>query len=177
MSGELPVEIVEGSRSVSDHGPAPYPCSSCPYRLDVPSGVWEAVEYEKLPAYDRPTGEQPLAVFYCHQQNGRLCSGWVGCHDMHHSLGLRIAVSTGRLTVEDMDAALTYVSPVPLHSSGMAAAQHGLRDVQDPSPAALRAMGKLRRRAHRRSREASSGKRPEGQDAREQAREADGRPA
>ncbi|MCP3426923.1 hypothetical protein NBM05_13125 [Rothia sp. AR01] len=32
--------------------------------------VWDASEYEKLPAYDRETIEQPTALFYCHQQDG-----------------------------------------------------------------------------------------------------------
>jgi hypothetical protein len=28
------------------------PCASCPYRKDVPSGIWAAHEYTKLLAYD-----------------------------------------------------------------------------------------------------------------------------
>jgi hypothetical protein len=55
------------------HGPARNPCGSCPYRKDVPSGVWETLEYEKLPPYDGETFEQPFEAFFCHQQNGRLC--------------------------------------------------------------------------------------------------------
>jgi hypothetical protein len=43
----------------------------------VPSGAWVAEEYAKLPAYDRPTGEQPAGLFLCHQQDGRACAGWV----------------------------------------------------------------------------------------------------
>ena len=42
--------------------PAKNPCGSCPYRKDVPSGVWAVSEYLKLVEYDRPTGEQPVHV-------------------------------------------------------------------------------------------------------------------
>lgn len=37
---------------------APKPCASCPYRRDVPEGVWHPEEYSKLRAYDGSTGEQ-----------------------------------------------------------------------------------------------------------------------
>lgn len=129
--------------------PAPYPCSSCPYRLDVPSGVWEAEEYLKLPPYDRPTAQQPTAAFLCHQRNGRLCSGWVGCHDMNHSLAVRIAGAQQRLTPADVRAVLAYVSPVALHPSGAAAAAHGLRELRRPGVEAQRTIQKLRGRAQR----------------------------
>ncbi|MFD7961193.1 DUF6283 family protein [Streptomyces zaomyceticus] len=39
--------------------PAPRPCASCPYRRDVPSGVWSRGDYVKLPLYDGPTWTQP----------------------------------------------------------------------------------------------------------------------
>lgn len=41
------------------------PCSSCPYRRDVPSGVWHREEYEKLLQYDDST--EILPAFMCHQ--------------------------------------------------------------------------------------------------------------
>lgn len=47
-------------------GPAPQPCASCPYRRDVPSGIWAAEEYAKLPAYDADTPFQPPHLFLCH---------------------------------------------------------------------------------------------------------------
>lgn len=31
------------------------PCSACPYRVDVPAGVWAREEYDKLDPYDLPT--------------------------------------------------------------------------------------------------------------------------
>lgn len=130
--------------------PAPHPCSTCPYRRDVPSGVWEAEEYAKLPPYDRPTGDQPPRAFFCHQQNGHLCSGWVGCHDMQESMGLRIGHLAGVLTDEDVDAALDYVCPVPLFSSGAEAAEHGLREALSPGREARRAASKVTARRERR---------------------------
>ncbi len=116
--------------------PAPRPCESCPYRTDVPSGVWAADEYEKLPAYDQPTFAQPPAVFLCHQHDGRACAGWAGCHEGDELLALRFAGARGDLSVETANAIRDYRSPVPLHSSGTAAAAHGLAKLDRPGPAA-----------------------------------------
>jgi hypothetical protein len=125
-------------------GPAPRPCESCPYRLDVPSGVWHEDEYAKLPAYDRETMYQPAGVFLCHQQNGRVCAGWVGCHDMSQSLGLRFAAR--EMDPDDVAACLDYTSPVPLFKTGTEAAAHGLRDLEAPGTPAVRVMSKIARR-------------------------------
>lgn len=115
------------------------PCGSCPYRKDVPAGVWAAHEYEKLPAYDGGTVEQLMngatGLFYCHQQDGKLCAGWVGCHDMDHAFAVRM----NPIAPE----AHEYVSPVPLWPSGQAACDHGLSGVDDPDPKARRLIGKL----------------------------------
>lgn len=128
-----------------DHGgaPAKNPCGSCPYRKDVPSGVWSESEYEKLPDYDKPTEQQPIAAFLCHQQDGRLCAGWVGCHDMEQSLAMRLAVPFGTVTYEALEKAYDYVSPVPLHESGQAAYEHGIADIDDPDEKARRTVEKL----------------------------------
>jgi hypothetical protein len=130
--------------------PARYPCASCPYRRDVPSGVWSEEEYDKLPRYDGETGEQLPAAFFCHQQNGRLCSGWVGCHDMAESFGLRIAALQGVVSEEDFEAALDYVCPVPLFASGAEAAAHGMAEVEEPGLGARRVVDKVRARRVRR---------------------------
>jgi hypothetical protein len=130
--------------------PTKYPCPACPYRRDVPSGVWEAEEYDKLPAYDNDTMSQPFGAFYCHLQVGRLCSGWVGCHDMSESLGLRMAAAHGHLSEADLDAVFDYRSPVELFESGAAAAEHGKRDIKTPGPAARQAIDKLADRRERR---------------------------
>jgi len=120
------------------------PCSSCPYRRDVPSGIWQASEYDKLPAYDGDTADQVLAratgLFHCHSQPANLCAGWVGCHDMTQSFAVRF-------NSRDVDPAVyDYVSPVPLFASGAEAAEHGKRDLPRPGPRAQRKIGQLLRR-------------------------------
>lgn len=116
--------------------PAARPCGSCPYRRDVPSGVWDASEYAKLPRYDLPTGEQPIGVFLCHRQDGRACAGWCAVHDMDECLALRFAAAEG--TVTDYEALRDYETDVPLFASGAEAAQHGLREIAAPGPEARR---------------------------------------
>lgn len=123
--------------------PARTPCASCPYRRDVPSGVWAAEEYERLPRYDAETVEQPIGMFSCHQNNGRLCAGWVGCHDMGENFAVRIAVTARILSSEDYDAVLDYESPVPLFESGQAAADHGMADVAKPRKQAQQMIERL----------------------------------
>ena len=108
---------------MSIQGPAKSPCGSCPYRRDVPPGVWADQEYTKLPAYDGQTWEQPTGLFLCHQRDGRLCAGWVGCHDMSHSLAIRL----GRLEPEVVQEVFDYTSPVPLWNTGQQAATHGMQ--------------------------------------------------
>ena len=109
-------------------GPAARPCGSCPYRRDVPSGVWHASEYRKLPAYDNDTMGQPPHLFLCHQQDGRVCAGWAGCHDGAHLLALRVAAMSG---------------------SGAEAAAHGLADVDQPDERACRTIDTLTRKRAR----------------------------
>jgi hypothetical protein len=130
--------------------PAPRPCTTCPYRKDVPSGIWEASEYEKLARYDAPTGKQPAGLFECHlidprTQRQRICAGWAGCHDGDHLLALRFAVRVGKISPETHRAAIEYRSPVPLFASGAEAAAHGLRDLHNPSADADRAITKILR--------------------------------
>lgn len=131
--------------------PAVRPCGSCPYRRDVPSGVWDRVEYEKLPRFDGPTGEQDPAVFLCHQQDGRLCAGWVAVHDMPESLGLRLAVALGALSPEAADALTDYSTDVQLFATGAEAASHGLLEVESPSVPARETIGRISRKRSRRS--------------------------
>lgn len=126
--------------------PASSPCGSCPYRQDVPSGVWTADEYAKLPLYDLATWAQPPSVFCCHQQDGRLCAGWVGCHDMAESFGLRVAAARGLIDDQAVDSVLDYVTDVALFPTGEAAAEHGLREIEEPGREAARTIAKLHRR-------------------------------
>lgn len=122
--------------------PGKAPCGTCPYRRDVPAGIWSADEYAKLPRYDGETGDQIMkgatGLFFCHQQNGKLCAGWVGCHDMRHNAAVRLS-PVARET-------FTYKSPVPLFSSGAEAALHGLSGIDAPGPEARRSIAKLLRK-------------------------------
>ena len=137
---------------MSAKGPAKAPCKSCPYRRDVPSGVWHESEYDKLPDYDAPDlgSGQPIGAFYCHQSDGRLCAGWVGCHDMDNNIGLRMAVSYEHISAEDYHAALDYESPVELFESGAEAAAHGKKQITSPDTQARRAIARLERKKARR---------------------------
>lgn len=127
--------------------PAKAPCGTCPYRRDVPAGIWNAEEYAKLPRYDGETAEQLFAggtaLFFCHRKDRNLCAGWVGCHDLDHLLAVRLH----RVHPDTFD----YQSPVPLFSSGAEAAEHGMSGVDDPGPEARAAIRKLISRAERRT--------------------------
>lgn len=115
--------------------PSAAPCGTCPYRRDVPAGIWDASEYAKLPPYDGETWDQPPALFFCHRNDGHLCAGWVGCHDADHLLAFRL---------HRVDpSAFDHVSPVPLFASGAEAAAHGLAGVLRPDRRARAAIRKL----------------------------------
>jgi hypothetical protein len=116
----------------------------------VPAGIWAAEEYARLTDYDAATGEQPTAVFLCHQydlgsDSPRMCAGWAGCHDTANLLSLRLAVSFGALDEDTLIQVIDYQSPVPLFDSGSAAAEHGVSGIADPDAAALTAITKIRR--------------------------------
>jgi hypothetical protein len=143
-------QVPEPEATPAQHGrlkpPAPRPCVSCPYRCDVPSGVWSADEYAKLPRFDGETWEQDPTVFQCHQQDGRLCAGWVAVHDMEQSMGLRIAVLSGLIDPDDVDMIVDYTTDVPVFRSGTEAATHGLRDLENPGDEARAVSAKLARK-------------------------------
>lgn len=122
--------------------PSKAPCGTCPYRRDVPAGVWDASEYAKLPPYDGETWEQPPALFFCHRNDGHLCAGWVACHDTAHLLSMRLH----RVHPDTFD----YASPVPIWASGREAAAHGLSGVNRPDDRAQAAIRKLERERERR---------------------------
>ena len=102
-------------------------CSACPYRRDVASGVWAEHEYDKLPPYDAPTGEQPFAPFMCHATPDHYCRGWAAVHanrgNEHDLLALRLARCGDRPEPE----------PERYFASGAEAAEHGKRDVAEPT--------------------------------------------
>ena len=125
--------------------PPKRPCGSCPYRRDVPSGIWDPSEYAKLPAYDAETWAQPIKLFMCHQQDGCLCGGWIAAHGAESLLALRIAAP--HLAPETFD----YTPGVPVFGSGAEAAAHGMAQVASPPPEAIRKMAGLVRQQRKRS--------------------------
>lgn len=132
---------------------AKVPCKSCPYRKDVPSGVWHKEEYDKLPEYDdcdpAPGLDRIMARlkrFDCHQSNGKLCAGWVGCHGAQNLVALRMIESMGNVVHKDV---WDYKSPVPLWESGAAAAAHGKREIRRPKEMTKRMVATLARKLRR----------------------------
>lgn len=118
----------------------PMPCGSCPYRRDVPSGIWAQNEYDKLPGYDGETWEQSLVPFACHQRDGCLCGGWLACHGPHNLLALRIPGAGIDPSVFD------YKTDVPVFSSGAEARAHGMRDIKKPKARARKMISGLARK-------------------------------
>lgn len=117
--------------------PAKRPCGSCPYRRDVPSGVWSLEDYAKLPRYDKETWEQPTGVFLCHQRDGHVCAGWLQTHGTDDLLALRM---------NEVDpSCFDFSSDVETFDSGVEAAVHGVRDIRNPGPEAQAMMEKLRK--------------------------------
>lgn len=128
--------------------PAPRPCASCPYRADVPSGVWSEEDYAKLPFFDGPTWSQSPSLFLCHQYSAeddraRVCGGWAACHDGDQLLALRVALAQGEITGETAEAIRGYTCTVTLFASGAEAAAHGMRDIHSPGREARRVMDKI----------------------------------
>lgn len=119
------------------------PCKSCPYRLDVPSGVWHEDEYAKLPKYDGDIIDQLQAgasrLFMCHQQDGSLCAGWIAAHGSHNLLAMRL--HGGGVT----SAAWDYECPVAVFESGAEAATHGRAEIPSPGLRATRTIKRLAR--------------------------------
>ncbi|MFD7540214.1 DUF6283 family protein [Streptomyces sp. NPDC059819] len=130
--------------------PARRPCESCPYRRDVPAGIWASDEYAKLRRYDADTPDQPTGLFQCHQADAdsavrRVCAGWAGCHEGGELLALRLALLHGRIDIATFEAVVEYVSPVPLFSSGREAATHGESGIETPDEKARHLISKISR--------------------------------
>lgn len=115
------------------------PCGSCPYRKDVPSGIWAREEYEKLPKYDGETWQQTFAIFMCHQRDGHLCAGWLACHGPQELLALRLE--------RNVDVRVfSYTTDVPVFASGAEACAHGVRDLKRITPRARKMLIGLHRK-------------------------------
>jgi hypothetical protein len=115
------------------------PCISCPYRRDVPSGLWSAEEYDKLPPYDEDLISQPIGVFVCHATPEHLCHGWavVGGWD---KLALRI-YDAGHPDMGDIPEPI-----VPLFKTHQEAADHGRAEIDAPSRDARAHVSRLLRK-------------------------------
>lgn len=115
-------------------------CTACPYRRDVPSGVWECHEYEKLREYDEITPNQPFATFRCHVTPEHLCHGWVAVHmnrgHEYELIALRVWPVDGEIPDKDPS----------LFDSGNEAADHGQRDYGRPSRQARQTSQRLLRK-------------------------------
>lgn len=123
--------------------PRKNPCASCPYRKNVPSGVWDASEYQKLPGYDGETYEQEaVATFMCHQQDGCVCSGWLAHRDPEEMLAVRLGLIRGDLDPRCLD----YTTDVPLFESGAEAAAHGMKQFSNPRDDAVAVINKITRK-------------------------------
>jgi hypothetical protein len=128
------------------------PCRSCPYRRDVPSGIWAHSEYDKLRDYDAPTAEQPWRPFGCHVSPDHFCHGWVAVHQSRGPapgghpgshpfdlLALRVWQSVhGPVTWRE--------SSVEFFASAAEAADHGQRDIEHPSDEAVDRVAELLRK-------------------------------
>jgi len=121
------------------------PCSACPYRRDVPSGVWADNEYDKLRAYDNETPYQPHGTFMCHATPEAICHGWAVVHTSrgqeHDLLALRVMCSLYETEGVDIPE-----PAVPLFSSGNEAADHGQADIEHPSLEAQKTVERLQRK-------------------------------
>lgn len=134
----------------SDAADTGTPCSSCPYRADVPSGVWDWDEYEKLRRYDEDPANPDKAievigeVFLCHQPVGSpeaVCRGWAEVH--YDTPAVRMAMITGKI---DPDTLTDPRPGVTLFPSGATAADHGQAEIDSPSAAARSTITKVARR-------------------------------
>lgn len=129
--------------------PRKNPCASCPYRKNVPSGVWDESEYQKLPAYDGDIPEQSsLNVFMCHQQDGCACSGWLGHREYPTDmLAVRLGLRNGSLD----DSCANYTTEVELFGSGQEAADHGRAEIHSPGSDAQKVITKIVKNPHRKA--------------------------
>lgn len=123
------------------------PCKTCPYRRDVPSGLWAKEEYEKLKLYDGDVPEQlmkgAVAIFDCHQRDGNLCAGWIATHGARNLLALRLT------SQKIARGVFNYTTKVPVFNSGAEAAKHGTRDIRRPKIEARNAINRLIRKRDR----------------------------
>jgi hypothetical protein len=112
------------------------PCSNCPYRRDVPSGIWAFEEYERLRDYDRETASQPTAAFGCHSTPDKYCHGWAVVHSSRGHAYELLALRLRQVEV-------TCRAAMPLFGSGGEAADHGQVEIEAPGLRARRMINRL----------------------------------
>lgn len=128
-------------------GCLPVPCTTCPYRCDVPSGIWAAEEYAKLPAYDQPTWQQPSALFMCHQKTGGLCTGWLQSHaNRAHEYDLLALRLSQNLDSKAVSKVALVAPAVKLFRTGAAAMRHGMKRLAKPDRKAKVAIERIVRK-------------------------------
>lgn len=129
-------------------GCLPIPCVTCPYRKDVPSGIWHEEEYEKLVRYDAPTMQQPAKLFMCHSQPDGLCTGWVQSHaDRDHAFDLlALRLNWRQCDVEALKTVSQSEPAVPLFKTGAAAMWHGMKKIKKPDEKAAQAIEQIERK-------------------------------
>lgn len=121
------------------------PCQSCPYRRDVPSGIWEAGEYDKIIPFDNETWMQPPRLFLCHQADGCLCRGWLDTHGSE-LLAIRLGIIKGEIDAEAVCKALDEGPAVPVFESAAQAAEHGRRAIKRPGRKARAMVAKIEKK-------------------------------
>ncbi len=126
------------------------PCQSCPYRRDVPSGIWHAEEYDKILPFDNETWMQPPRVFLCHQANGCLCRGWLDTHGSE-LLALRLGCIKGEVDPDAVGKALEEGPAVPVFDSAAQAAAHGRKAIKRPGRKAREMVSKIEKKRKRQS--------------------------
>jgi hypothetical protein len=99
--------------------------------------VWATDTYDMLIPYDEPTYDQPSNGFSCHSTPDHYCHGWAVVHSNRGHANELLALRMAGNVDEVPEAA------VPLFSSGTEAAEHGKRDIENPSDEAKAMMTKL----------------------------------
>lgn len=94
-------------------------------------------------------------MFHCHKQNGCVCRGWIDTHgnqgEGRDLISLRMASS---IDMSEIAKAIKEGPQVPVFESGAEACAHGLRDIDNPSKAAV-AVGEMVTKIHERKAEKS----------------------
>ncbi|AUG31154.1 hypothetical protein CXR34_08280 [Microbacterium hominis] len=68
-----------------------------------------------------------------------MCSGWLGHRDPADLLAVRVGIASGAVD----PSCAEYTTDVPLFSSGAEAADHGIRDLQNPDERASQTIAKI----------------------------------